>query len=123
MDWAYHTKDTIQGDIALPDKDGVLYTITRDKPSSAHTSLEASLTGDQEAKKIVLTEEFGLFSSQMRVAKCNKTLCLNSFNTSFMPSLFYPMIVTHVIEQQWNKIISPAIKATLNTAGMATTLT
>ena len=74
----------MQGDITLPNKEGVLYTITRDEPSSAHTSLgvKASLTQDQEAKKVVLTDVAELFPSQTKVTKCDKTLCLNSFNSS-----------------------------------------
>ena len=39
LDWANHTKETLPGDISLPDKNGELYTVTRDEPTSAHTSL------------------------------------------------------------------------------------
>ena len=28
LDWAYHTKETLPGNISLPDKNGVLYTVT-----------------------------------------------------------------------------------------------
>ena len=55
----------------------------------------------------------------MNNAKCNKTSCLNAFNTSFMPTLSYRMIVTQFIEQQWNKAICPAIRATCKTVGIA----
>ena len=40
------------------------------------------------------------YSTQMNNAKCNKTSCLNAFNTSLMPTLSYRMIVTQFIEQQ-----------------------
>lgn len=65
MDWVYHTKYTMRGDITLPDKDGVLYTVTIDKPSSTHTYLgvTAALTSDQEAEYIVLIDEAELFTS------------------------------------------------------------
>ena len=58
----------------------------------------------------------------MRATKYDKTLCLNSFNIFFMPSFAYPMIAKQFAEQQWNKIISPTICTTLNTADMVKTL-
>ena len=39
-----------------------------------------------------------------------------------MPSLSYMMIATQFTEQQWNKMISPAIQATLNAAGVVRNL-
>ena len=101
----------LPGDIILPDQNGVLYTVTRDEPSSAHTSLGMKLTlfGYQAAQGVETTGVSHLFASQMRAAKYNKTSCLNAFNTSFMPYLSYTMIATQFTEQQWNKMISPAI--------------
>ena len=58
----------------------------------------------------------------MGAAQCDKTSCLNAFKTSFMPSLSYRMIATQFTEQQWNKMISPAIQATLNAAGVVRNL-
>ena len=54
----------------------------------------------------------------MRAAKCNKTLCLNAFNTSFISSFSYPMIATILLEKWWSKVISFAftILAALNAA-------
>ena len=54
----------------------------------------------------------------MNRAKCYKTSCLNAFNTSFMRTLSYRMIATQFTEQQWNKAIYPAIRATCNAAGL-----
>ena len=59
------------------------------------------------------------YSTQMNNAKCNKTSCLNAFNTSFMPTLSYRMIATQFTEKQWNKAIRPAIRVTCNAASMA----
>ena len=58
----------------------------------------------------------------MNNAKCNKTSCLNIFNTSVMPTLSYRMIATQFTEQQRNKAIHPAIRATCNAADMAKNL-
>ena len=59
-----------------------------------------------------------VFASQMGTAQCDKTSCLNVFNTSFMPSLSYKMVASQFTEQQWNKMISPAIQPTLNATGV-----
>ena len=50
-DWEYHTKETMPGDVTLPDKDEVPYVVTREEPSSAHKSLgvTVTLTEDQSA--------------------------------------------------------------------------
>ena len=52
LDWAYHTIDILPGNISLPDKNGNLYTVTRDEPTSSHTSLgvKVALHGGQEAE-------------------------------------------------------------------------
>ena len=120
LDWQYHTKGSLPGDIFLPDKNGDLYTVTRDEPTSAHVSLGMlhPLSGGDSDEGVGISEGAHVFASQMGTAQCDKTSCLNAFNTSFMPSLSYKMIATQFTEQQWNKMISPAIQATLNAAGV-----
>ena len=80
------------------------------------------LSGGDSDKGVGISEEAHVFALQMGRAKCDKTSCLNAFNTSFMPSLSYKMIATQFTEQQWNKMISPAIQATLNAAGVVRNL-
>ena len=123
-DWEYHTKDSMPGDITLPDKNGVPYVVTHKEPSSAHKSLSitVTLTGDQSAQEEILKQKCDVFASQIRAAKCDKTSCLNSFNTGFMPSLSYSMLATQFSEKQWSRIVAPAISATLNAAGMVKNL-
>ena len=77
------------GNITLPDKDGVFNVVTREEPSSAHKSLgvTVTLTEDQSAQEEILKQKCDKFASQNRAAKCDKTSCLNFFNTGFMPSL------------------------------------
>ena len=71
LDWAYHTKDTLPGDVFLPDKNGVLYIVTRDEPTLAHTSLgvEIALKGGQAAVLGVVQDKSELFAAQMKIAK------------------------------------------------------
>ena len=124
LDWQYHTKDTLPGNITLPDQNGDLYTVTREEPTSAHTSLgmELTLCGYNAVQGVKTADAAQLFASKMGTAKCDKTSCLNAFNTSFMPSLSYTMIATQFTEHQWKKIISPAIQATLNASGVVRNL-
>ena len=124
MEGAYHTKETLPDDISLPDKNGVLYTVTRDEPTSSYMSLgvKVALDRGQAAEGVVVKDESKLFATQMKAVQCDKTACLNCFNTSFMPSLSYKMITTQFTEHQWNKIISPAIQYTLNAASIGCNL-
>ena len=94
--------------------------MTKDEPTSSHMSLgvRVALDGGQAAEGVMVKDEPELFASQMKVSQCDKAACLNCSNTSFMPSLSYKMIATQFTKQQWNKMISPAIQATLNTAGV-----
>ena len=120
----YHTKETLPGDISLTDKNDVLYTVTRDEPTSSHTSLgvEVALDREQVCDGVVVKDESKLFAKQMKAAKCDKTTRLNCFNTSFVPSLSYKMIATQFTEQQWNKMISPIIQTTLKAASIVCNL-
>ena len=108
----------------LPDKNGVLYTVTRDEPTLSNTSLGVKVVFDdgQATELVVVKDEPELFVAQTKSARCDKIYCLNCFNTSFMHSLSYKMIATQFTEQQWNKIISPTIQATLNAAGIVCNL-
>ena len=90
----------------------------KDRPTLPQTSLgvKVTLDGGQAAELEVVTDAEELFPAKMRTGQCDKTPCLNYINTSFMPSLSY--IATQFTEQQWNKVISPAICVTLNAASM-----
>ena len=98
--------------------------MTRNIPTSSHTSLgvKVALDGRQAAEGVVVKDEPELFATQMKAAQCDHTACLNSVNTSFVPFLSYKMIATQFTELQWNKVISPAIQATFNAAGIVCNL-
>ena len=102
LDWAYHTKEFLLGDISFPDKKDELYTMTRDEPTSAHKLLgmKFALDGSQVAEGVVIADESHFFASQMETVQWDKTACLNCFNISFMPSLSLKIITTQFTEQQ-----------------------
>ena len=106
-----YKKLSLSGGIFLPDKNGDLYTVTREEPKSAFVSLgfENLLSGGDDAAGVGISGEAHSFASQTGTAQCDKTSCLNAFNTSFMPSLSYKMVASQFTEQQWKTMISPAI--------------
>ena len=94
--------------------------MTREEPTSAFVSLGFNnpLSGGDAATGEVIWDAANVFEAQMLTAHCDKTSCLNAFNTSFMPSLSYKMMASQFTEDEWKKMISPAIRATLNAAGI-----
>ena len=96
-----------------------MYTVSREEPSKAFgfLGLRMDLCNISTAALDDITHVYQEFSTQMYSAKCNKTSCLNAFNTSFMPTLSYRMIATQFTEPQWNKANAPAIRVTYNAAG------
>ena len=98
--------------------------MTRDEPTSAHVSFGTTspLSGGDLDEGVEIPEGAYLFASQMGTAKCDKTACLDCFNTSFIFPLSYKMIATQFTKQQWNKTIWPAIQATLNATGIVRNL-
>ena len=97
-----------------------MITVKRKEASLANESLgiQLTLTGNQDEQKKVLKQKSESFAAQVSKKRCNKTAALWTFQHSFMPSLSYPMVVTQFSEDEWKKIISPAARATMNSAGM-----
>lgn len=56
------------GNITLPDKHGICYTVARELPSSPFQSLGAflALDGNQDEHKEVVTSKSDIFGSQVR---------------------------------------------------------
>ena len=88
-DWKYKTKDSLSGDITLPDNDGNLYTVNREKPTAPFESLGLRIDLANTPSKALddVTLIYQEYSTQMNNAKCNKTFCLKAFNTSFITTL------------------------------------
>ena len=85
--YEYETKDSLPGSITLPNKDGQLYTVNREEPTKAFKSLafRIDLAGTLSTALDNITDECKEFATQITNAKCDKTSCLNAFNTSFTP--------------------------------------
>ena len=77
-DLVYHTKDILSGNNTLPDKNGDIYTVTREKPTSAFVSLGFNnpLSGGDAATGEVIWDAANVFEAQMLTSHCDKTSCL-----------------------------------------------
>ena len=119
-DYVYRKIADMPGDITLPDQDGKEYTVSRAEVSTAFESLGVwlALDGNQEKQKKVMIATAHIFASQISSSKCSRNDALYTYNNSFMASIQYPMIATQFSEKEWNKIIQPALQATLNSAGL-----
>ena len=119
--WEYKTRDSFPVDITLPDQDGNMYTVNREEPPKAfeYLGVETDLANRSSDALVNVTKICQEYSTQMNNAKCNKTSCLNAFNTTFIPTLSYIMSATQFTKQQWNKAVRPAIRMIFNAAGMA----
>ena len=69
-------------------------------------------------KKKVLKQKSEIFATQFRKKRCEKISALWTFQYNFMPPLSYSMVVTQLSENEWKQIISPAARATMNSASM-----
>ena len=100
-DWEYRIKGSLTGDITLPDKDNNLHTVSKEEPTTALESLglHIHLVNTLSNAMDDIAHIYHEFSIQIKNLKCTKIYCLNTFNTSFMPTLSYRMIVTQFIEQ------------------------
>ena len=81
--WEYETKDSLSGVLILPDKDGHLYTVNREDPTTPFKSLGLQIDLANTSSKAFdnVTDECKKKSTQINNAKCDKTSCLNAFNT------------------------------------------
>ena len=97
--WQYKTKDSLPGDITLPDKDGNLYTVSREEPTTVFESLGLRIHLANTLSNALddVTHVCQEFFTKLNNAKCNKSSCLKTFNTSFMSTLSFRMIDTQYI--------------------------
>ena len=62
-----------------------------------------------------------VFAAQISTNKVSWNDALYTYNASFMKTLEYIMADMQLTEEQWNATVRPALRATLNAAGMVKT--
>ena len=78
-----------------------------------------SMDGNEDAELDYLLSMSKTFGSQMKTTKCTKNIALYTYNSSFLKSIEYSMAITQFSEQEWIKIMSPALGPTLQKAGIS----
>jgi hypothetical protein len=73
--------------------------------------------GNQRAQFLFLKEAAIIFADQIRSSKCDKNT-LYTYYSCFMKSMEYCMTTTNFSETEWNAILAPALKYSLQKSGM-----
>jgi hypothetical protein len=76
------------------------------------------MDGNQRAQFLFLKEAAIIFADQIRSSKCGKNTALYTYNSCFMKSMEYCMTTTNFSETEWNAILAPALKYSLQKSGM-----
>jgi hypothetical protein len=71
------------------------------------------MDGNQRAQFLFLKEAAIIFAGQIRSSKCDKNTALYTYNSCFMKSMEYCMTTTYFSETEWNAILAPALKYSL----------
>jgi hypothetical protein len=120
-DFAYCSKDDMPGSFTLVDKHGNREILTRLEVWQAQKTLGVFLAmdGNQRAQFLFLREKSIEFANQIRSSKCDKNTALYTYNSCFMKSMEYCMTTTNFSETEWNAILAPALKVSLQKSGMS----
>jgi Leu/Phe-tRNA-protein transferase len=99
----------------LIDKHGNRETLKRLEVWQAQKTLGVFLAmdGNQRAQFLFLKEAAIIFADQIRSSKCVKNTALYTYNSCFMKSMEYCMTTTNFSETEWNAILAPALKYSL----------
>jgi hypothetical protein len=77
-----------------------------------------AMDGNQRAQFLFLKEAAIILADQIRSSKCDKNTALYTYNSCFMKSMEYCMTTTNFSETEWNAILAPALKYSLQKSGM-----
>ena len=77
-----------------------------------------SMDGNQEAQIESLTKKSKKFEDLLRSNSCDANTAIFTYNNCFMRGIEYCMPVTHLTKDQWNKILWPARKISLQRSKM-----
>jgi hypothetical protein len=119
-DFEYRTKDDMPGSFTLIDKHGNRETLKRLEVWQVQKNLGIFLAmdGNQWAQFLFLKEAAIIFADQIRTSKCDKNIALYTYNSCFMKSMEYCMTTTIFSETEWNAILAPALKYSLQKSSM-----
>ena len=119
--WNYRKSTEIEGDFTLSMKDQSRHFLQRYDTDRAEQTLGVylSMDGNEEKQFQSLYDQSKKFATQIYTSKCNEDAAEYTFRSSFLKTLEYPMPVTQFSPDQWRKIYTPALQATLNRAKLS----
>lgn len=112
------------GKYTLIDKYGNCNLLKRLEVLEGFESLGVFVTmdGNQESQINSLTEKAKKFKESMQANACDANTAIFTYQNCFMKGMEYCMPVTNLTKTQWNKLLRPARKITLQRAHMTMSL-
>ena len=109
-------------EFTLTDKDGNRHPLVRLEVSEGRKSLGVyiAVDGNEKAQKKYLIEMARTYAEQIRTSQTTPDTAMYTYKACFLKAIEYSMPVTNFTEEEWNTIMAPALKATLNKSAMAT---
>ena len=120
--WRYRSIAEMPAEFTLTDKDGNRHPLVRLEVSEGRKSLGVYIAVDrnEKAQKKYLIEMARTYAEQIRTSQTTPDTAMYTYKACFLKAIEYSMPVTNFTEKEWNTIMAPALKATLNKSAMAT---
>ena len=121
--WSYRKSTDIEGEFTLSMKDQSRHFLQRYETDRAEQTLGVflSMDGNEDKQFQSLYDQSKKFATQIYTSKCTEEAADYTFRCSFLKTLEYPMPVTQFTEDQWKKIYTPALNASLNRSRISKT--
>lgn len=123
--WIYQSKEDLPGDIMLKDPmSRIPKPIKRLKPHKAEETLGVYLAGDGNNKQQIgkLLKKSQVFAQCVKTGRISKYDMNAALRTTVLKTLQYPILATNINENNWNRIMSPAVRSAIPQMGYIRTL-
>ena len=119
--WVYRDIEDMEGSYYLLDKNDEKQDLQRYEVSKGSETLGIfiAMDGNNEDQRLNLRSKAEKFGEQINTSHCEPNEAIYMYNHCFIKSMEYCMPVTCFTEDEWNNIVAPAKKRTLQKAGMA----
>ena len=118
--WAFHTKETMQADIEMPDLAGNMKTITRHEPMIATTAVGVvqALDGSMQAQVAVSKEKADTWAKSIQAKWLPRKLAWTALRQFIWASIRYPLAATNFSKKQADSILTKLYKLMLPGLGI-----
>ena len=114
-DWEYRKEEDMPGECTLNDKYKNPHHLKWISTSEACETLRAyiAMDGNQTKHKESLEERSEEFGEKMIRSNCDPNTAIYTYNSSFIKSLEYSMVISDFTKKEWNQIVWKAKQRTL----------